>query len=229
MSCSLLFRRTSAWAVPLALALGLGSATGGAWPQGADKSAEKAARRMQLQMQNLQQQVQDAQAAKTKVETDKAILDKQVLDQAQQLARLKGALPRAHQQLAAAEAERARLAAMVAALEKQLADQKRGADEALALKGRELAQLTKSRDDQQTQLQRRLDDQLGQVAECSAKNERLIRLSAELLDRYRNKTAADALRQREPALGFGDVQMFNLVQDYRDKADAERFSPSINR
>ncbi|MES2099772.1 MAG: hypothetical protein V4569_08140 [Pseudomonadota bacterium] len=224
-----LLRRASAGALPLALALALGSATGGAWAQGADKSAERAARRMQLQMQNLQQQVQDAQAAKSKIETDKATLDKQVLDQAQQLARLKGALPRANQQLTAAEAERARLAAMVAALEKQLAEQKRDADEALALKGRELVQFTKARDEQQTQLQRRLDDQLGQVAECSVKNDRLIKLSAELLDRYRTKTASDALRQREPVLGFGDVQMFNLVQDYRDKTDAERFSPSINR
>ncbi|MBC7956230.1 MAG: hypothetical protein H7Y33_10220, partial [Cytophagales bacterium] len=65
--------------------------------------------------------------------------------------------------------------------------------------------------------------------ECSAKNERLVKISAELLDRYRSKSVADVLSQRDPVLGLGDVQMFNLVQEYRDKADAERFSPSINR
>lgn len=215
---------------PAALAVGLALlSASGAHAQAGDKNAEKAARRAQLQMQNLQQQVQETQAAKAKVESDKAALDKQLGDQSKQLSQLKGALPRAAQNLKAAEAENARLAAAVATLEKQLAEQKTAADEALAVKGREIAQLTKARDEQQVLDKRKFDQQVVNVGECTSKNDRLIRLNAELLDRYRNKTTADILKQREPALGFGDVQMFNLIQDYRDKADAERYSPPINR
>ena len=223
------FRNASLATVSFAVAVGLCLSASGALAQAGDKSAEKAARRAQLQMQSLQQQVQDAQAAKAKVETDKAALDKQVGEQAKQLAQLKGALPKANQSLKAAEAERARLAATVASLEKQLADHKASAGEALAGKGRELAQLVKTRDDQQAQTQRKFDEQVTQVGECTSKNDRLIRLNAQVLDRYRNKTTADILKQSEPAFGFGDVQMFNLIQDYRDKADAERYVPSINR
>jgi hypothetical protein len=47
----------------------------------------------------------------------------------------------------------------------------------------------------------------------------------ELLNRYRNKSVTDVIKQRDPVLGMGDVEMFNIVQDYRDKADAERFTP----
>lgn len=191
--------------------------------------AKKAARRAQLQMQQLQQQTQEAQAAKAKIESDKAALDKQLSEQSQQMARLKGALPKAQERLKAVEAERTELATKVAALEKQLAEQKTQADAVLAAKTSELEQSTKLRDERQAQAQRSHDTQLAQVNECSAKNERLLQLSADLLGRYRNKSVAEVLSQRDPVLGLGDVKMFNLVQEYRDKADAEAFSPPINR
>jgi hypothetical protein len=35
----------------------------------------------------------------------------------------------------------------------------------------------------------------------------------------------DALRQRDPAFGLNDVEMFNKVQDWRDRLDVERFVP----
>ncbi|MBC7994714.1 MAG: hypothetical protein H7Z15_15900 [Rhizobacter sp.] len=207
-----------------AMAMALGSASLVATAQSGD-DAKKAARRAQLQMQQLQQKAQEAEAAKAKIEGDKSVLDKQLREQTQQVARLKGALPKALESLKASEAARAELAATVATLEKQLAGQKTSHEAALAA-----AQInTKQRDEKQSQLQRQHDAQVAQVGECSAKNERLVRLSGELLDRYRNKSVSDVMKQRDPVLGLGDVQMFNLVQEYRDKADAERFSPSTNR
>lgn len=206
----------------VAAGIALSSSLAGAQPT--DKNAEKAARRLQLQLQNLQKQVQEAQAAKTQVETDKAAADKQLLDQTKQLAQLKGALRKANDSLKASEAARVELTAALASLDKQLAEQKRGHEDMLAQKARELPQYTQLRDAQQAQLQRRHDDQIALVGECAAKNDKLIHLSVELLDRYRGKTVVDVLKQREPVLGIGDVQMFNLVQDHRDRADAERFS-----
>ncbi len=208
----------------LALVLALGSTALGAMAQSGD-DAKKAARRAQLQMQQLQQKAQEAEAATAKMEGDKSALDKQLRDQTQQVARLKGALPKALESLKASEAARAELAASVATLEKQLADQKASHESALATAERS----GKQRDAQQAVLQRQHDAQVAQVSECSAKNQRLVRLSADLLDRYRNKSVSDVMKQRDPVLGLGDVQMFNLVQEYRDKADAEAFSPSTNR
>lgn len=192
----------------------------------ADKTADKATRRLQLQMQNLQQQLQEAQDAKAKAESDKADVDKQLLEQTEQVTKLTAALRKAGDSLKSSDVTRAQLAANVAALDKQLADEKRSHEEAVALKARELMAYTRLRDEQQASLQRKHDDQVTQVAECTAKNTKLIRLSGELLDRYRGKTVKDVLTQREPVLGLGDVQMFNLVQEYRDRADAERFTPS---
>jgi len=37
------------------------------------------------------------------------------------------------------------------------------------------------------------------------------------------------MRQKEPLLGLKDVEMFNLVQEWRDKAEAERFTPVVER
>ena len=201
----------------------------GAGAQQADKNAERAARRAQLQVQAAQQQLQEAQAAKTKLEADKAAADKLLTQQTEQAGRARGQLQKATAQLRGAEAARLQLVAAVAALEKQLAEQKRAGDEALAKQARELTQFIQQRDTQLAGLQRKHDDQVTQVGECTARNTRLVKLSAELVDRWRNKSVSDVIKQRDVVLGLTDVQTFNLVQDYRDKAEAERFVPSINR
>ncbi len=211
-------------AVLLATTLALCATSVGPARAADDKAAAKAARRQQMQMQALQQQVQEAQAAKTKVETDKAEVDKQLADQTAQAAAAKGSAAKLSGSLKAAEGARAQLTATVASLEKQLAEQKRRHDDALAAKARELVQFTRLGESQQALLQAKLEHQVAQVGECTAKNTKLIHLSAELLDRYRSKTVGDVMKQREPLLGMGDVQMFNLVQDYRDRADAERYT-----
>lgn len=198
-----------------------------------DKNAERAARRQQLQLQNLQQQVQETQAAKAKAEADKEAADKQVAAAKEQLGGLKSSLGKSTASLKAAETARAELAAQLAAANaafaKQAAEQKRGSDEALAAKDQELARITKLREGQLAQLQKQRDEQATQVADCAAKNERLITLGAELLDRYRRKSVADVMAQTDPVLGLGDVKMFNLLQEVRDRAEAERFPGPGNR
>lgn len=202
----------------------LALASTGAFAQAADKTAEKAARRMQLQMQNLQQQLTEAQAATTKAEAAKAEVDKQLAEQTKQITQLKGSLRKSSDTLKTAETARAELATNLAALEKQSAEQKRTSDDTLAQKAKELAQYTKQRDEQQAQLQRKHDDQITLVGECTGKNEKLLRLSSELLDRYRSKGFNEVAKQKEPLLGLGDIATFNMLQDYRDKIDAERFT-----
>ncbi len=207
--------------------------------QAQDKAAERRLRQQQAQVQTLQQQVQEAQAAKAKADADKSKLDAEkaavegkLARQAQEIPRAQGALRKANDELKAAAAAKAELVAQVAALEKQLAETKRLSEATHAAKDRALAQALKIRDTELAEVQGRSEANGKQVLECSDKNQRLVRLNAELLDRYRNKGVGDALAQREPLFGFSDVQMFNLVQDYRDKADAERYAapnPTVNR
>ena len=191
-----------------------------------DRTAERAARRAQLQLQNLQQQVQDAQAAQAKADADKAEAEKKLAAQAQEVPRAQATARQAAAALKASEAARADLQARVEALEKQSAQQKRDDDAALAAKAAEFKATLDYREAQQRQLQARFDNEVGQVFACSDKNDRLIQLSAELLDRYRRKGLAEIASQHDPLLGIGQVEMFNLVQDYRDRTAAQRLVPA---
>jgi hypothetical protein len=222
------WRRTTAAGVTLALALCC-TLVGA---QQADRSAEKLARRAQQQMQALQQQLQQAQAEKSQLDGERAEMAKKLQGREQLAGRAAAAQRAADEKLKAAEAERLALAAKVAELEKMLEDRKRSSEETVGAKDKLLAAAVaqlKRQDAAQGVLLGRFDEQMRSVAECSEKNERLTRLSAELLDRYRNKGLWEAARQREPILGLSDVQTFNLVQAYRDRAEAERFAPSIER
>jgi chromosome segregation ATPase len=197
-----------------------------------DRTAERNARRAQLQTQALQQQVQQAQADKVKAETEVAELRTRIQAGEEQIARAQTAQRAADARLKATEADRAALSEKLAAMEKSMDERQRNADQALAAKDRDLtlaAQQLKAQGEAQTQLQARFADQVRMVTECSEKNDRLIKIGVELIDRYRNKGFVESVKQREPMLGLSDVQTFNLLQDYRDRADAERFVPSSER
>ena len=211
------------WAIVAALAVGVQLAA----PAAADdRTSERAVRRAQLQMQNLQQQVQEAQAAQARADADKAEAQKKLTAQAQEIPRALASARQAAAALKASEAARADLQARLAALEKQGAEQKRADDAALAAKVGELETMLRYRDSQQRQLQTRFDNEVEQMFACSDKNQKLVELSAELLERYRKKGLADVMSQHDPLLGIGQVEMFNLVQDYRDRADAQRLAPT---
>ncbi len=191
-----------------------------------DKTAERAARRAQLQMQGLQQQVQDAQAAQARADADKAEAEKKLASQAQEIPRAQSAARQSAAALKASEAARAELQARVAQLEKQSSEQKRADDAALAARSFELAQVMHAWDAQQAKLQARFDNEVAQVDLCTDKNRKLVELGAELLDRYRRKGFAEVAGAHDPLLGIGQVEMFNLVQDYRDRTDAQRLTPT---
>jgi septal ring factor EnvC (AmiA/AmiB activator) len=191
-----------------------------------DKTAERAARRAQLQMQSLQQQVQDAQAAQARADADKAEADKRLAAQAQEIPRTQAVARKTADALKASEAARAELQARFDALQKQSAEQKRHDDAALAQKISELDFVVHAWDAQHAQLQATYDNEIAQMGVCTDKNDRLVKLGAELLERYRNKGLAQVAGQRDPLLGIGQVQMFNYVQDTRDRIDAERLTPT---
>lgn len=197
-----------------------------------DRAAERTARRQQQQLQQLQQQMTQAQAEKARAETDRAAAEKQLADRARAAARASAAERAAAERQQQLEAEKAQLQARVAELEQAAVAQRAETETALARKDAELAQAAASfrtQTGERDQWQQRFAEQVRLVTACTDKNERLVKLSAELLTRWQNKGVMDALKQREPVLGLSDVQMFNLVQDYRDKTDNEKFLPRAIR
>jgi chromosome segregation ATPase len=75
---------------------------------------------------------------------------------------------------------------------------------------------------QQTQREKeqeakRLD---SEVLACEKKNSQLYLISSDLMDKYKAKGVLQAMRQAEPFTQLEKVMMENLLQEYRDKADA---------
>lgn len=200
--------------------------------QGApDRSAERAARRAQQQLQAAQQQAAQAEADRAKAQAQASEAEKQLKAREGAARSAQAASKLLADKLKAAEDGNTQLTARIAELEKAVADQRGSSEQALAAKDRELAQAAtafKAKEAERLDWQQRFGQQVRLVTECSGRNERLLQLNAELLNRWRDKGVVQALRQREPLLGLGDVEMFNLVQQYRDKADSERFTPQID-
>lgn len=87
-----------------------------------------------------------------------------------------------------------------------------------------------SKDLQQTQTEKeqeknRLD---GEIQVCEKKNSELYLLSVKLMDKYQTKGVLDAMLQREPFTQLEKVRIENLLQDYRDKSDANRITSAGN-
>ena len=68
-------------------------------------------------------------------------------------------------------------------------------------------------------------EQRRQIADCENKNRLLYQANTQLLEKYRDKSAWDALAQKEPFTGIEKVSIDNVLQEYRDKLDADRVKP----
>lgn len=68
-------------------------------------------------------------------------------------------------------------------------------------------------------LEEKLQVQTNNFGVCYGNNKQLLELNHELLERYQNKGVFAALRQKEPFTGVSQVEVENLVQDYRYKLD----------
>ncbi len=79
----------------------------------------------------------------------------------------------------------------------------------------------------QSALQETLKSAHAQTTVCEAKNLALYRLSTELVEHYRSKGVWDALLQKEPVTQLKDVEIENLLAEYRDKLNAARTEPTL--
>jgi len=73
-----------------------------------------------------------------------------------------------------------------------------------------------------------LTTQSAQLDGCAGDNLALYKLNLELLEQYRDKGVWDALKQREPVMGLGRVELENKVEHYRARLNQERLDGAIS-
>jgi hypothetical protein len=110
-----------------------------------------------------------------------------------------------------------------------LADQQAAAEKARVESAKQSEQFAAARAQERAAWNGRFDNEEKSLATCTEHNARLVEVGHELLVRVRQKGFLDIVKQEEPLLGLGDVEMFNLIQAYRDKIDAERLPPDATK
>ena len=179
----------------------------------ADSPKDKQARRMQLLLNAAQQektdlaaQVETLKNKVSEVESKRAALEKKLGGQSKQLTDL---------------ADKQQQADLLD--KQQQADLSNKYQESeKKLKQMEEQYATVSKNLQQTQLdkeqeKKRLD---SDIQVCEKKNSELYQISFVLMNKYQTKGVWQAMRQAEPFTQLEKVKMENLLQEYRDKADA---------
>jgi chromosome segregation ATPase len=179
-------------------------------------------------IRRLQQQLQKSQQDAAALRGEKDALEKQLAAQKGELEKQRAELPKAEaeasrerRQKQSVQAELEKLKAQLAEREKSLAEARARGDE-LAKKERDALGVIAERDRGIKSYQSDLARQNKEILACEAKNAQLYQLNVEILDRYRNVTVADVMARQEPFTGIKNVEAFNVVQEYRDKLDAQK-------
>jgi hypothetical protein len=67
-----------------------------------------------------------------------------------------------------------------------------------------------------------------QVATCETNNLALYRHGRELIDQCRDRSATDALLRMERFTGIKRVEIENMLEEYRDRLDAQKIVPDVS-
>jgi chromosome segregation ATPase len=202
---------------PAALAVLIAMAVAASPAFAGDKERE-AMRRMQI----MQQQFSDEKAA---LEQTNNSLTQQVGELTKQTDGVKQRSAQSERQRAAlarelgtARSAQAAARAEVVALQEKL-KQMEAAQTTLVAQQKQSTE----QDQKQVALAQKAVAQRGQaLGVCEQKNLKLYQLNREILTQYRDKSVLGALTQVEPLTGIESVRMENILQEYRDKLDAQK-------
>jgi len=81
------------------------------------------------------------------------------------------------------------------------------------------------RDAELAQLKQGLEQSKTETASCETKNIKLYSYSQDLLQAYRKKGVWASLAQKDPVLGLKEVDVENVVQEYRVKFASQKIKP----
>jgi chromosome segregation ATPase len=193
----------------------------GALPFAAHAAEDDKAARAREMVHRAQEALQQAQTENADLARAKAEAEQKAVAAAKQL-EADQATARTAQQGLQAQLQAARKA--LADANKQLASTRDELQSANQVQRETAAQLAK-REGELAQLQKSLDASVAANMGCEDKNLKLYAYANEVLERYRHKGVWASMAQKEPVLGFGDVAIQNVVQEYRIKFDAQRAKP----
>jgi chromosome segregation ATPase len=181
---------------------------------------DKAARAREM-VRRAQEALQQAQTENADMARAKAEAEQKAAEAAKQRESDQAAARTAQQGLQA-QLQAARKA--LADAGKQLASTREELQAANQAQRETAAQLAK-RDGELAQLQKALEASTAANVSCEDKNLKLYAYANEVLDRYRHKGVWASMAQKEPVLGFRDVAIQNVVQEYRLKFDSLKAKP----
>lgn len=178
------------------------------------KKERQAVRRMQQQLNEMQQQ--------------KSVLD-------QEKAALEETLKKAGDETESHKKSAASAAARASRLEKDIDAANREKAELNA----QLAEAQKQNqelDGQRKQLEQDLKNKVAALAKegeqrnlCETNNVELYHIGRELVDWYAKKGPLNAILEAEPFTGMKSVEMENLLENYREKLEAQHLEPAVKR
>ncbi len=166
-------------------------------------------------------QLSTAETERSALEAGRAEMEQKARELTQQV----GALAKQ------AAADRAAAAKATAALQALVDEQK---DENVRLKGglekqaalaAKYAETLKATEARRAALESDLVILQRRFTDCAARNRALGKIGNEILTRYEKFSLGEALAAKEPFVGSTRTRLENLVQDYQDKLDDQRFKP----
>lgn len=167
---------------------------------------------------NSQKALQKAQFLLRQATAEKAELQTQVADLKQQIEKLAREMESAKSGAASAQQRSEQKYTNAIAEWKQhgsaMADELRSTKEQL-----------KEQSVQRKLLEEKFQDESKNFAACYANNQKLYDINRRLLTRYENKGMVDVIKQKEPFTGVAQVEIENLVQDYRYQLDDLKVQP----
>jgi hypothetical protein len=205
---------------PKATAIGLLSLLVCASPLRAVAAGEDTTARVREMLHRTQEALRQAQSENAELMRAKTDAEQKLQAATQQLAAARGvskAEIALRGQLQTTKAEQEDLAHKLSdANERQLAT---------GIKLNEAIKQLGARDAELAQVKLGLDKSKAETASCETKNLKLYGYSQDLLQAYRKKGVWASLSQKDPILGLKEVDVENVVQEYRLKFASQQVKP----
>lgn len=210
------WNRKLSWSV-VASVLVLAGATGPTHAAKQKDPAKEALRRVQVEMKKVQDDIK-------KVQEEKALIDIELEVTKKKTGSLEAAAARAERRRTALDKEatslrqdKVTLAGKTVQLEQVLAEEKKSLSE------------TRVRLDQETGKRQGLEQMLStrdkELGSCETKNRTLYRYQVDLIKHAQARGTLHAILDSEPFTGLGRIEVENLLEEYRDKVEAEKIVP----
>lgn len=197
----------------------------------AAEKKDKAARRQALMMQKMKQDMEAEKAAmQTQFDTQKKMLEDQLLAKDSELEKTHKELGFAQRTVKNLRAELTKTLDEKTAVETKLTETQASLDatknslmDLQGLHTQALADL-KFNDSQRKTLSTNLADTTKQLNTCATKNTKLHQFGSELIHIYDKPSQYDAVMRKEQFFQLKRVELENILQNQQDKLDEERFS-----